>query len=414
MQYVISRRRDRSKWIGIVLAAVLVLFTAGSAVAGAAVTKDQIYSLKAQAADLNQQKAGLQKDINKLSQSKHEAVQQKLLLEQKLNVLRSEIAVSEKTIANYRDQIAQKETELKQAEQKEALYFDKFCERVRSMEEDGDVTYWSVLFQSDSFADLLDRLTLVSEVMDYDHEIMDQLAQAREAVAGAKKDLEESKAGAEAVRQDLEAQKNELDAEQAEVVRLISQINSQTQVYAKQMQKIEASGNSIDHEIGKAERQYAAQIEAQKKAEAAARKAAAQKAQSPQGKGGYSWPLPGYTQISSPFGYRMCPFHGRELHGGADIPAPGGTPVLAAKSGVVVISQYHASYGNYVSLTHADGTRTLYAHMSSIAVSAGSTVSQGQVIGYVGSTGGSTGNHLHFETWTGNDSSTRVDPMQYF
>ena len=88
MQYVISRRRDRSKWIGIVLAAVLVLFTAGSAVAGAAVTKDQIYSLKAQAADLNQQKAGLQKDINKLSQSKHEAVQQKLLLEQKLNVLR--------------------------------------------------------------------------------------------------------------------------------------------------------------------------------------------------------------------------------------------------------------------------------------------------------------------------------------
>ena len=133
-----------------------------------------------------------------------------------------------------------------------------------------------------------------------------------------------------------------------------------------------------------------------------------------EGTGGYIWPLQGYTRTSSPFGYRICPFHGRELHGGVDIPAPYGTAVHAAKSGRVVISNFGSSYGNYVVLAHGDGTRTLYAHMSARLVSVGQTVSQGQTIGRVGSTGSSTGNHLHFETWTGSTSGTRVNPMLYF
>ena len=133
-----------------------------------------------------------------------------------------------------------------------------------------------------------------------------------------------------------------------------------------------------------------------------------------EGTGGYIWPLNGYTRTSSPFGYRICPFHGRELHGGVDIPAPYGTPVHAAKSGTVVKSTYGSSYGNHIIIAHGDGTRTLYAHMSARLVSVGQTVSQGQTIGKVGSTGSSTGNHLHFETWTGSSSSTRVNPMRYF
>jgi len=133
-----------------------------------------------------------------------------------------------------------------------------------------------------------------------------------------------------------------------------------------------------------------------------------------EGTGGYIWPLNGYTRTSSPFGYRICPFHGRELHGGVDIPAPYGTAVHAAKSGTVVKSTYGSSYGNHIIIAHGDGTRTLYAHMSARLVSVGQTVSQGQTIGKVGSTGSSTGNHLHFETWTGSSSSTRVNPMRYF
>lgn len=132
------------------------------------------------------------------------------------------------------------------------------------------------------------------------------------------------------------------------------------------------------------------------------------------GDGDYLWPLPGYTRISSPFGYRHCPYHGRELHGGVDLPAPHGTNILAAKGGTVVLSTYGSSYGNHVAISHADGSRTMYCHMSARLVSVGDTVVQGQVIGRVGSTGNSTGNHLHFELWTTSNSSSRVDPMGYF
>ena len=132
------------------------------------------------------------------------------------------------------------------------------------------------------------------------------------------------------------------------------------------------------------------------------------------GSEGYIWPLPGYTRISSPFGYRICPYHGRELHGGVDLPAPLGTNILAAQSGTVVVSTYGSSYGNHVAISHPDGSRTMYCHMSARLVSVGDTVSQGQIIGRVGSTGNSTGNHLHFEVWTNSNSSSRVNPMDYF
>ena len=133
-----------------------------------------------------------------------------------------------------------------------------------------------------------------------------------------------------------------------------------------------------------------------------------------EGDGDYLWPLPGYTRISSPFGYRHCPYHGRELHGGVDLPAPYGTNILAAKGGTVVLSTYGSSFGNHVAVSHPDGSRTMYAHMSARLVSVGDTVVQGQVIGKVGSTGNSTGNHLHFEVWTNGSSSSRVNPMDYF
>lgn len=135
---------------------------------------------------------------------------------------------------------------------------------------------------------------------------------------------------------------------------------------------------------------------------------------SPAGKGGYVWPLPGYTRISSSFGYRICKYHGKELHGGLDIPAPTGTAILAAKAGNVVLSQYGNSYGNYVRLSHSDGSMTMYCHMSQRLVSVGAKVSQGQQIGKVGSTGNSTGPHLHFEIWTNSSSNSRVNPMNYF
>ncbi len=456
-----SARAGLRRAVSLVL--VLVMALSVSLLPAAAVTPQDIANLKSKAQSLNSQKAQIQSQINSLANSKSNAMQKKQLLEQKINVLRDQIAVSEQTISSLTVQIEQKEKELAEAKAEEERYFNLFCERVRSMEEDGEISYWEVMFQAKTFSQLLDQVNKVGEIMDYDNEIMDQLEAAREAVAKAKSELEQSKREEEAARNALQSQKAELDAEVGQVNSLIAQINNQSAAYANQMEDLNASASEIDQQIKQAEKAYAAQLEAQRKAEEARKQAAAaaaaqQKAQAAaaakkaaadaaaarsaaqaannaaasatksntssstapvdtsniSSSGGWHWPLSGYTRIASPYGYRICPFHGRELHRGADITAPGGTPIMAARSGVVLVSTYGSSYGNYVTIAHSDGTRSLYAHMSSRAISAGSTVSAGQVIGYVGSTGSATGNHLHFEIWTNSSSSSCVNPMNYF
>ena len=130
--------------------------------------------------------------------------------------------------------------------------------------------------------------------------------------------------------------------------------------------------------------------------------------------GEWYWPVPGSYTLTSGFGWRIHPIYGtRRYHNGTDIGGSGigGTEIGAAKSGVVTTSQYSSSYGNYVVVTHADGYQTLYAHMSTRLVSVGDTVTQGQALGLVGSTGLSTGNHLHFEVWY---NGTHTDPEQYY
>ena len=424
MRDLTAKTQSGRRVLALLMALVMLVCALGATLSTAeAVTREQINNLKSQAASLNTQKADLQKQLDKLAGSKDAAVQQKQVLEQQINVLRDQIAVSTQAIAEYEQLIAAKEVELQAAQEKEAKYNALFLERVRSMEEDGTVSYLSVIFNAESFSDMLDQIDRVTEIMEYDNHIMDELAAARQAVADAKAQLEADKADEEAARSELAAQQADLVAQEKQVDSLIAQIKAQSATYASQLEELQADANAIAGQISSAEKAYAAQIAEARRQEELRRQQQQQQQQSSgggtsasttTGSGGYIWPLSGYTRVSSPFGYRNCPFHGRELHGGCDIPAPGGTPIKAAKAGVVIISTYGASYGNYVVIAHGDGTRTMYAHQSSRAVSAGQTVSQGQTIGYVGSTGSSTGNHLHFEVWTGSSSSSRVNPMNYF
>ena len=425
MQHTVSAKERWMRIGAVVLAVVMVFFAMTAAMPGAqAVTQQEISDLKSQASELDAQKQELQEKLDKLANSKDAALDEKFLLEEKINVLKEQIALSEQSIEELGEMIVQKEEELAQAKEEEAKYYDEYCQRVRSMEERGNESYLSVLFNANSFSDLLDQINAIAEIVDYDNQVMDQLAAARQAVADAKADLEESKSAEEAAKADLETQKADLVAEEANVDAVIAEITSQSSVYAEKMDELEDDSANVSNQIAAAEKAYQAQLEAQKKAEEEAQKQQQNNSSSgsgsvPNGGGGsasssgYLWPLSGYTRVSSPFGYRICPFHGQELHGGCDIPAPGGTPIMAAKSGVVVISTYSSSYGNYVVIAHSDGSRTLYAHQSQRAVSAGQTVSQGQVIGYVGSTGSSTGNHLHFELWLNSSSSSRVNPVAY-
>lgn len=448
-------RQFHTRCFALLLACALAL---GCLPHAQAASRSAIESLQSQQASLSVQKAELQKKLDGIRSSQGQALNKKNLVEQQLNVLNQQIQVSEDLLAQYAQQITEKEAELEAAKAKEAQYQAEFEERVRAMEERGNVSYWSVLFQASDFSDLLDRINMIGELMDYDNQILDQLAEARQAVAQAKADLEQSRQGQQETLAQQQSQQAQLQAQQAEVDQLIQEIATQGDVYAKQIEKLEATQDDVAQQIAEAEAIYQKQLAAEKAAaeKAAAEKAAAEKAaaeqaakaaqaaaqkaaqqQKQQSSGssasgsssssgsqssqttasasGFLWPIASSHRVTSPFGWRTHPITGRQhLHGGIDIAAPNGTPILAAKAGVVVISLYGSSYGNYVVLSHPDGTRTLYAHMSQRSVSAGDTVRQGQTVGLVGSTGSSTGNHLHFETWTGSSSSSRVNPMQFF
>lgn len=434
-----STKQFHTKFFALLLALCLVL---GNLLSAQAASRDAIQSLQSQQASLTMQTAELQTKLDKLRSSQGQALNKKNLVEQQLNVLNEQIQVSQELLAQYAQQITEKEAELAEAQAKEAEYQAAFQQRVRAMEERGNSSYWSVLFQATSFSDFLDRIDMIGEIMDYDDQVLDQLAEARQAVAQAKADLETSRQGQQETLARQQSQQTQFQAQQAEVDRLIREITSQSDVYAQQIEKLEASQDQVAQQIAQAEATYQKQLVAEKAAaeraakekaaaeqaaKAAAEKAARQQSSAASSSGstssgqttasasGFLWPIASSHRVTSPYGWRTHPITGkRHLHGGIDIAAPNGTPVMASKSGVVVISQYGSSYGNYVVLSHPDGTRTLYAHLSQRNVSPGETVSQGQTVGLVGSTGSSTGNHLHFETWTGSSSSSRVDPMQFF
>lgn len=400
--------RSLSRQMAACLAILLLVMVA---VPVGAITKADINALKNQQQQLNAQKASLQNKISGVQNDKAKLVQKKLLLEEQIEVIRQQLQVTNDMIANYDQEIADKTVELQKAEEEEARYYDLFCERVRAMEEGGEVSYWAVLFNSNSFSDLIDRINLISEVMDHDNRMMDALQAARAAVADAKQQLETLRAGQVEAKKSLESSQAELRQQQAALDALIAELKAKEAEYKDKLDDLAEDSVDLSKDISAAEKKYAAQIEAAKQQHANQGGGSANLT----GSGGFIWPLPGYTGITSPYGSRTHPISGKSsFHGGVDIGAPGGTRIIAAKAGTVVISAYNSSYGNYVVLAHYDGSKTLYAHMKSRAASEGQSINQGQTIGYVGSTGSSTGNHLHFEVWKGSSSSTRTNPMGFF
>ena len=363
-----------------------------------AVTQSEIDALKKEQQESQAKQEELKDQLAEAEAEQAAAQQKRQLLTEQLNAINAEIDNINAQISYYDGEIAQKEEERKEAEAREAEQYELFCQRVRMMEEQGTVSYWSILFDSSDFSDLLDRIADVDAVMAYDNVVMDQLIATRQELERLQADLESARAEEQAAKEQQEAKKAEQQAKVAEAQALVEQINADVAEVNRQLDEESAAASEIQAEIAKKQKQ----LEEERK----------QNNIVISSETGYLWPLPGYYRLSSQFGYRIHPITGvAHSHTGIDIPASGGTPILAAKSGQVVTSAYHYSYGNYVVIDHGNGNSTLYAHMSSRAVSEGQMVTQGQVIGYVGTTGSSTGNHLHFEV---RDNYTRVDPESKF
>ena len=376
--------------------ALLMLVPIFSMIVGnaGAVTQGEIDALKKQQQASQAKQQQLKDRLAEVKEDQAAAQQQRQILTQQLNAINAEIANIDAQIAWYDGEISKKEAERVEAEAREAEQYELFCQRVRAMEEEGSVSYWSILFNADSFSDLLDRIADVDSVMDYDNAVMDELIATREELERLQAELESARAEEQAARDQQEVKKKEQQAKVAEAQKLLDQINADVAEVNRQLDAEEAGAAEIQAQIAKKQKQ----LEEERRKNNITISS----------ESGYLWPLPGYYRLTSQFGYRIHPITGKaHSHTGIDVPAPGGTPILAAKSGQVVTSAKHYSYGNYVVIDHGNGNSTLYAHMRSRAVSEGQMVKQGQVIGYVGTTGSSTGNHLHLEV---RDNYTRVDP----
>ncbi|MGI6030672.1 MAG: murein hydrolase activator EnvC family protein [Eubacteriales bacterium] len=398
-------RRKVAAGIAILLAVMMVAGVVAPFLSYNAEAAATISSLKENLSDLEEKKAQLKKDMEKINQDISTVSQRKENLDQQINVTEAEINSLNQLIDEITADIAVKEEELAQATEDAEHQYDLLCQRVRANYEAGTVNYVELLLSSESYTDFLTNMDTVTAIVEYDNDLLDQLNELKEQIAYTKQKLEEDKAEQEEARGEVEAKKVDLEGQVEESIALLQQLEHSSAEAQAQFEEYERQEEAVGAQIDKLI----------KEAEEAAKQQQAANGQPATGTqytgGAFQWPCSAGGRITSPFGWRNCPFHGRELHRGMDIAGIGyGSNIVAAASGTVITAGYNSSYGNYVVINHGGGITTLYAHNSQLTVSVGQQVSKGQVIAKAGSTGNSTGVHCHFEV---RENGNYVNPMGY-
>lgn len=378
--------------------------------------KDEIEALKEEQEKNREQLATLQGQLSENLNEIGEMVAQKNNLDQQVFLLYQQEQNLTKQITAYNSLIADKQAELDVA----TAHYEDLClqykERVRAMEENGSVSYWSVLFQANNFSDLLDRLNMIEEIASADQRRMKELDEAAKAVVNAKAELETNKIALEVSKKDLEATTEAMEVSKSEADALLKDLIAQGEEYQALIDKHEEIESESLKELEEKEIAYDKAKEKEYQEWLAAQtppKPSVSINVNVHKDTGISWVLPiSYTQFSSPFGWRTHPIYGdTRFHAGVDLSAPTGTPIVATRAGVVTVASFEAGgAGYYVNINHLDDYVTRYMHMTHYIVEPGQTVSAGQVIGYCGSTGASTGPHLHFGVYY---KGSAVNPAQY-
>ncbi len=345
----------------------------------------------------------IQKEMDSLNEKIEEnmdeierIVAEKNIIDQEIGLLNQKIQVINEQIVQYGLLIADMQDQLDLAQKNLDELTAKNRERIRAMEEAGGLSYWSVLFKANSFSDLLDRLTMIEEIASADRRRLSELREARAEVQAAQEELTAKKGELEVARKELEESQELLDKKRAQADEKLQELNERNEEIIRLLEKAEDEEQALLRQIAKLEKEY---NDAVAKENAAAAPPPAVNGRPPASvTNGITWQMPcSYTRLSSPFGWRIHPVYGyRKFHQGVDLGAAQGTPIHATRSGTVTIAVYSSTAGYYVTINHGDGFSSVYMHMTHYIVSAGQKVSAGQVIGYVGSTGTSTGPHLHF------------------
>lgn len=391
----------KKKYLIFLLGAVLCL-GAGHVSATSGLESD-LDNAKEERESLQSERKDAKKTLSSLESKKEN-------LEEYIKAIDKDLNTRENTLSELATQLEQTETSLvdtqaalEEAQQKEEIQYAGMKERIRYIYEQGQNSYLETLLGAESFADFLNRAEYVKEVYEYDKNIFTSYQETKNAIAAAKEKLEEDKKIIQQTKSDVEYEKEQLQI-------LSDAKDAQMKEYESNISDMEKLIKEYDEDI-KAQDAVIKQIEAQIKKQKEAANAGAGNVTLTYDGGKFTHPCPGYKTISSPFGWRLHPtLKVNKFHNGVDLSANYGTPILAAYKGSVAGAGYNSSMGNYVMIDHGGGLFTIYMHASKLLVSTGQNVTAGQKIALVGSTGRSTGNHLHFGVRL---NGSYVDPMSY-
>lgn len=371
-------------------ATAVIVLSAFSVTCAVPAFADEMSNLQQQQQQINSEKANVQSEIKEIQREKTARVQELNKLNKELNNVQVSLDAINAEIASTEEQIAFTEMEISNKQRDYDGRLAIFNLRLKEMYQYGDVNFLEVLMQASSLSDFLTRFEYLKYIANNDKKLLDEVTAMKTSLEEQKKSLDEMKVSLEANKKNQMTKSAELATASQAQQQLVNQINSDLNAQFEILEDLEAESNAI-----------ASQIKAIQ----------AKNSGTTSAPGMYLWPCPSSKTITSNYGYRIHPIQGtKKLHTGMDIGAKTGADVIASASGTVIMSQYYGGYGNCIIIDHGGGVSTLYAHMSKLIAKNGDTVAAGEPIGKVGSTGNSTGPHLHFEVRI---NGTTKDPKNY-
>ena len=393
--------------MALILSAVMLLgsLPLSASAASSAEIQKQLNGLKAQNAEIQKQIDAAQRQYD-LNYSDMEAMAaEKIAIDQEMTLINSKIEITNQEIQAYSQLIADTQDELEIAQEDLRVLSEAHRDRVRVMEEEGKISYWEVLFQANSFTDLLDRMNMIEEINEADRRRIEQMRIAADIVNATQMNLETEKQDLETVRLQLTEDEALLAEKQTQYDAILLELEKKSHEFALLVEESELLQDELMKEIA------AKEVELKEAKHDEYLRQLALKGDNPPSNATWITPVSGY-RLTSAFGMRKHPvLKVTRMHNGVDMACAAGTPIYATRAGTVTTASYQANgAGNYVSINHLDGFSSIYMHMTHYVVSKGQKVSQGQLIGYVGNSGISTGDQLHFGV---SYAGTYVNPLAY-
>ncbi len=366
--------------------------------------KSDLEKLKDKRAGITQQRKDKEAELAAMNDEMDALLDRKYAIEQEVSLIYDQIHITEEIINTLEGNIQTKEEEIAAVEVTKEAQYETFKKRLRAQYESNGISDLELILSSSSLTEALSRIEALNRIASHDNDLIDDLNETIAYIETLKTDLEADKAEQEDQKREYEIYSEELKVQERELGDLIIELRTKAEFTQEEIDAITADENAVDKEIQALSAKIAAE-------EAAAAAAAQKQNVSTVATGSMTWPLPGHYNITSDYKMRTNPVTGvYGQHTGIDISAPKGTSIVAAGAGTVVSAGWNNAYGWRIIISHGGGIQTLYAHMTSFAVSEGDYVNAGDTVGYVGSTGNSTGNHLHFSVLV---NGSYVSPWGY-